>query len=366
MRRRFQSFFDEIYPDGLSKKRFVLGFSGGSDSVALAHLMKEHYPNIPIHLVYVHHSIRPQDEIDGDIELLHDTAKILGYEAHVIVENIPQKAKSAKQSIETMGRLVRYQVLHTIAAQTQSDAILVGHHLNDSVESFFYQLIKGTKSAGLGIHSVRQLSGTIKVLRPLHAVTKDEILAVCEHENWRFTVDSSNEHEAYSRNRIRQDILPTCESLNPKAVHAIGDYIQYQRDQHAYLMDECLKRASCIQFDCVGTIDRQVSILKSAMMDWHPFLKSLFLHKLLSFLQLTATPNSSGFHTYLNGDYSIMATHDEPPKRIETHHIQTILYKWESASCELHIPGKWNVVISTQMIRFIFNKKYTRLKGNKT
>ena len=91
------------------------------------------------------------------------------------------------------------------------DLIATAHHADDQVETILYQFIKGTGLRGLrGIKAKRD-----KIIRPLLFASKDEILQYLKEQNQSFRTDSSNSETKYARNKIRLELLPLIEQINP-------------------------------------------------------------------------------------------------------------------------------------------------------
>ena len=108
-------------------------------------------------------------------------------------------------------RELRYDFFETIREQLKFDYIATAHHQDDSVETFFINLIRGTGIAGL--HGI--LPKQNKIVRPLLFASKDEIIAYAKKEKLKFREDSSNASDKYLRNRIRHHLVPMLKELNP-------------------------------------------------------------------------------------------------------------------------------------------------------
>jgi tRNA(Ile)-lysidine synthase len=132
-------------------------------------------------------------------------------------------ARNNSLSIEMAARKLRYDYFHRILPETGAAKIAVGHHIDDSIETFFINLLRGSGIRGLkGISPVQG-----KVVRPLLCVDRQEILSWLDHKKLSFVTDSSNEGIVYRRNKIRHQVLPLLQSIEPSAAAAILRSMQH-------------------------------------------------------------------------------------------------------------------------------------------
>lgn len=192
----------------------VVGFSGGADSVTLLDiLVRLGYRCIAAHCNF---HLRG-DESDADAAFTKkwcEKNKITYTSADF---DTVQYASDHKISIEMAARDLRYNWFETIRKQYDAEAIAVGHHQDDSVETVLLNLIRGTGISGLrGI-----LPKNDKIVRPLLCVGRDEIENYLRSKNIPFRTDSTNEQGIYRRNFLRLHILPALQTLNPAVREAL-------------------------------------------------------------------------------------------------------------------------------------------------
>lgn len=186
----------------------VVGVSGGADSMALLTYLlskrKEH--NLRLLVANVEHGIRGKDSID-DTEFVKNFCKDNNVEFHSVSINAVKEAKQNSMGVEEYSRLRRYEFFNSF----NPDKIATAHNLSDNVETVLFRLSRGTSIKGLrGILPVRD-----NIIRPLLTCSSEEIRQACQKSEIPFKVDSTNFDDTYSRNHIRQNIVPLFKKLNP-------------------------------------------------------------------------------------------------------------------------------------------------------
>lgn len=202
--------------DGCSN--VIMGLSGGADSVALFHVLRELGGRYGFTLVavHVHHGIRGE-EADRDLDFCRSLCKQYGVKLWEFFYDIPRLAKELSLSPEEAGRKVRYDSFKSVAAEYENSRIAVAHHGNDRAETVIFNMTRGTGMKGLrGIMPMRD-----NIIRPLLCVTKADIINYLDGLHQDYCLDSTNESNDYSRNRIRNVILPELTKINSGAVSNI-------------------------------------------------------------------------------------------------------------------------------------------------
>ena len=192
------------------KDRILLAVSGGVDSVVMAELF--HRSGFSFGLAHCNFQLRGK-ESDADEEFTEALADRYNVPFHSVRFETKTVARETKHSLQETARDLRYQWFSEIQKAFEYRAVATGHHLNDSIETFFINLLRGTGIAGLtGIRPSTE-SG---IVRPLIFATRKQVEAFAETEGIRFRQDTSNDADDYLRNRIRHHLLPLLVSLNPE------------------------------------------------------------------------------------------------------------------------------------------------------
>ncbi|MDR1937576.1 MAG: tRNA lysidine(34) synthetase TilS [Tannerellaceae bacterium] len=196
-------------------KPVVVGFSGGSDSVALLTvLLRLGYPCIALHCNF---HLRGE-ESDRDEAFAENFAHTLNLPFHKIAFDTRQYAREKGVSIEMAARELRYGWFEEMRERLDAQAIAVAHHKDDNVETFLMNLVRGTGIRG--VRGMQPKNGFI--IRPLLAAGKKDILKWMETEQLAYVTDSSNLSDTCTRNFIRLRVLPLLEEINPSAKEAIA------------------------------------------------------------------------------------------------------------------------------------------------
>jgi tRNA(Ile)-lysidine synthase len=195
--------------------RYLIGVSGGRDSVALLHwLVNLGYERLIVG--HLNHQLRGRSSL-ADARFVEKIA--LKYHARFELEsaNIRALATKQKMSIETAAREARYKFFAETARQRKCETIFLGHHADDLVETFLINLFRGAGIAGLsGMReiSTRRIDDVdLAIVRPFLGVWRKEIDIYVREHRIKFREDASNKNLNPLRNRIRHRIIPYLEKI---------------------------------------------------------------------------------------------------------------------------------------------------------
>ena len=197
-------------PDFPLDEPVLVGVSGGRDSIVLLHWLKGcgFHKIIVCHL---DHGLRKESRADA--RFVADFAQTLGADCEISRSNVAAFAKRQKISIESAAREARYKFFARMARKHSCPRLFLAHHADDQVETFLFNLLRGSGSAGLGGMSPLWLRDDgLLVARPLLGVWREEIDAYIAAHALPFREDGSNTDPRYTRNRIRHAALPALEA----------------------------------------------------------------------------------------------------------------------------------------------------------
>ncbi len=236
--------------------RLAVGLSGGADSVALLRALAERSAELGLvlHAAHLHHGLRGP-EADSDLAFCRDLAAALGlpfHQAHVDTaaeaKASPASAQSSdppkpSETIEEAGRRLRYRWFRQLMAEGKVDAVATAHTLDDQAETVLAKFLRGAWTEGLsGIHpKLDSLEGPI--LRPLLATTRAQVEAYLRDLGQTWREDSTNRHLTFTRNRIRQELLPLLETWNPRLREHLCQMADLARDEEAWWQAELARVA---------------------------------------------------------------------------------------------------------------------------
>ena len=194
--------------------KVLLAISGGIDSVCLAHLLID--LNFQVEFAHCNFNLRKEESIQ-DAEFVEQLAKQLNVPLHCISFNTEKYAKRHKLSHQMAAREIRYNWFEELRLKINADCIAVAHNLDDKVETFFLNIIRGTGIRGM--ISMKNKNGTI--VRPLIFAKRSEIKSYVLKNNYQYREDSSNSSVKYKRNKIRHELIPILKEMNPSILETV-------------------------------------------------------------------------------------------------------------------------------------------------
>ncbi len=194
----------------------IVAVSGGADSLCLLHILnrlcgpQNRYPHLSLHVAHLNHQLRGA-ESERDAAHVKQVAATWDLPLTTGTVDVHAFARSEHLSLEEAARVARYRFLRKVAEEHNAHSIAVAHHADDQVETLLLHFIRG---GGLGsMVAMQPRRGDI--IRPLLAVHRADILAYCHEHGIVAVEDSSNSDTHFLRNRIRHELLPMLESMNP-------------------------------------------------------------------------------------------------------------------------------------------------------
>lgn len=197
----------------------ILAISGGPDSMALLHIMKELRGHLGLSIAAAHlnHSLR--EDAGAEEEMVRKQCLNWNIPFHARTVDVRNVAREEKKSLEEAGRDCRYAFFKELRAKLAANKIATAHHQDDMAETVLLHLLRGSGSKGLrGI-----MPGSGHLIRPLLAVNKTEIISYLKVHTIEYATDQSNDDLSFLRNRIRHSLIPALQQgYNPRIVEALN------------------------------------------------------------------------------------------------------------------------------------------------
>ncbi len=226
--------------------RVGVAVSGGADSVALLHALRELWPDRPLAVIHLNHSLRGS-ESDLDEEFVRGLAGSLGHPLFVRRNDVRAAARVRDGNLEQAGRRCRHEYFRELLSDRVVGAVATAHTRSDQAETVLFRLLRGSGGNGLSaIHPVRRPG----IVRPMLDVSRDEVLTYLRSSGHAWREDASNADPGFARNRLRHLLLPLlARDWNPN-VEAIlattADWAleeeRYWRDRIEKLRDRCVRQ----------------------------------------------------------------------------------------------------------------------------
>jgi len=255
-------------------ERILIALSGGADSVALTHAfhrLRNGRERLGVELMAAHlnHRLRGE-ESDRDEGFVQELCEKL--EIECVIERLGRAENLLYSSnLEERARELRYAFLNRIADRAQAQHIALAHHADDQAETVMLRLLRGSGAAGL---AAMDATGPGRIVRPLLAVRREEILAYLEAIGAAYVSDSSNLSPAILRNRVRHELIPMLErDYAPRLSRRLAGLAGELRALDDYISDEGrrelhrrLRTPDCMDLAGFGDLHRALS--RSVIREW--------------------------------------------------------------------------------------------------
>lgn len=209
-----------------SEEKYVVGVSGGSDSMLLLHYMMSRVGSDRIVVAHVNHGFREQSLVE--YAFVEGFCKENGVVFEGFNANVSEYMEETGKSVQVASREVRYGFYKDVMNRHGIGSIVLGHHGDDLIETVVMRHIVGSGSRGLVGMLPKSENELGNVIRPLLCLDKREVYDLCERIGLTWFEDSSNQKDDYFRNRIRNRVLPELKSENG-AVH--GNFLKVSMER---------------------------------------------------------------------------------------------------------------------------------------
>lgn len=219
------------------KSNILVACSGGIDSTVLVHALFS--SGFKIQVAHVNYKLRGA-ESDENQHFVTEMCSSLKIPLHVIAFDTKTILDSQNINLQELARDLRYNWFKELLEKHQLDYVATAHHAEDQAETILHHFIRGSGLKGLsGIAHKKD-----QIIRPLLSFKKDEIIKICLTQQWNYSGDSSNEKNDYTRNFIRNQIMPLLRVINPGITETLNNHGELYHKMNAFVQWSAQK---CLQ-----------------------------------------------------------------------------------------------------------------------
>lgn len=209
----------------LKDRTIYVACSGGVDSVVLFHLMR--LVSLKVCLLHVNYKLRGEDSELDSVFVSHLAEK---YSVPVFIKEVDTHAYLGEYggNLQEVAREIRYSFFEEYLSKNKDSFLVLGHHADDQVETFFQHLAR--KSGILGLSCM--LETDCRIIRPLLSYSKEAVYSLATIQHWEWREDLSNLGNKYTRNKLRNEFIPFLESGIPTLKESVMNLIEvFQENQ---------------------------------------------------------------------------------------------------------------------------------------
>lgn len=270
-------------PAAARKKRWLIGVSGGLDSMALMHLLKEAgFRDIIV--CHLDHGLRGRESA-ADARFVKKEAAKLGFSVEIAKIDLRKQMAESGESLETAGRNARHRFFSAIAKNKRCKRLFLSHHLDDQAETVLWNLMRGSHGCR-GMQEVSELvmdGVRMEVHRPLLGIRKSDLRAWMEERKLDWREDASNLVNNVARNRIRNEAIPLLAEIAKRDISPLLARAAQADEGLRKVMDWALAKAAVL--DPQGRL--HLGVLRELP-------EALCVHAIADFLKSREIPDISG------------------------------------------------------------------------
>lgn len=245
-----------------ASKPLVVAFSGGADSTALllACAAVAEGRHGQVHAAHFDH--RTRDDSGEDRVVVDFICDQLGVPVIAGIGDVPEFARDRSMSLETAARELRYRFLADAVDEVGAQGVATGHTLDDQAETVLMNVLRGAGTRGLaGMRPrTRRPSGgdwpALNVLRPMLRLRHSDCVDVCRQAGIEWLEDPTNRDTAFTRNRVRHELLPLAEEVRPGAIEAVARLADNVREADSALREIALAGAPVVVQTGAASVNR--------------------------------------------------------------------------------------------------------------
>ncbi|MDX9704925.1 MAG: tRNA lysidine(34) synthetase TilS [Weeksellaceae bacterium] len=211
-----------------TNKSFLVAVSGGVDSMVLCDILLKN--SISFSIAHCNFQLRGKDS-EEDVKFVENFCQQNSIPFFTKKFDVPAAKQNENSSTQMIARKLRYEWFFELMKVYHFDFLLTAHHLNDSLETFFINLSRGSGIEGLS--GIKSSSNSI--FRPLLSFSKEEILHYAQEFKIQWREDSSNQETNYIRNKVRHKISPVLNELHPDFLQNFAKSLHYLQTDNQIL-----------------------------------------------------------------------------------------------------------------------------------
>ncbi len=223
--------------------RVCVAVSGGADSTALLLAVHEAASacGVGVSAAHLHHGMRGA-EADADREFLRALCGRLDVPLHEAEADVPAAAAASRETLEEAARNARLRFFATLLANRDADRVATAHTADDQAETVMMKLLRGAWTEGLGgiapelfVDAAGRPSSEAeavgRIVRPLLSGSREHVLAFLKSRSQDWCGDATNADPAFTRNRVRAELMPLLRTFNPAIVATLGATAELAREE---------------------------------------------------------------------------------------------------------------------------------------
>ncbi|MBR1654168.1 MAG: tRNA lysidine(34) synthetase TilS [Clostridia bacterium] len=213
--------------------KVVIGVSGGPDSMSLLYILNKLKQKLNFEIVVAHINHMIREEADEETEYVKNWCERLNVKCYIKKINVIEKSDIEKIGTEEAGRKARYDFFEEVLNEVGANKIATAHNANDNAETVLMNIFRGSGTSGLkGIEPIRDG----KYIRPIIECERQEIENYCEENNLQPKIDKSNFENTYTRNKIRNIIIPQIKKeFNPNIIESLNKLSKLASQENEFL-----------------------------------------------------------------------------------------------------------------------------------
>lgn len=238
--------------------KVVIGVSGGPDSMSLLYILNKLKQKLNFEIVVAHINHMIREEAYEETEYVKNWCERLNVKCYIKKINVIEKSDIEKIGTEEAGRKARYDFFEEVLNEVGANKIATAHNANDNAETVLMNIFRGSGTSGLkGIEPIRDG----KYIRPIIECERQEIENYCEENNLQPKIDKSNFENTYTRNKIRNIIIPQIKKeFNPNIIESLNKLSKLASQENEFLDKYVINLVERELKICEDTEDKKIDM----------------------------------------------------------------------------------------------------------